>query len=158
MSMGSELFIRFIADILVVPIVLIGTFALLRYVPKKGRFAAYTRIVMAGLTALLLAKLAAATWQPETARPFIEYGVAPGAAYLDNPGFPSDHMLLTMSIALAVYAETGKHRLGLILVALALLVGVGRVLALVHTPVDVVGGVVFALLGGLWYLTRSRRS
>jgi membrane-associated phospholipid phosphatase len=37
-------------------------------------------------------------------------------------------------------------------VALVVIIGAGRVLALVHTPLDVIGGVIFALFGALWYL------
>jgi len=40
-----------------------------------------------------------------------------------------------------------------VMLALALLVCLGRVLALVHTPLDVAGGLVVALIGGLWYWT-----
>jgi membrane-associated phospholipid phosphatase len=156
--MTVDFLVRLLADALVVPIVLIGTFVLLKYVPKGNRFRAYSRILMAGLTALLLAKLAAATWQPEGARPFIEQGLAPRAAYLDNPGFPSDHVLFAMAITLAVYFETSKRRIAVALLVMTLMVGIGRILALVHTPVDVLGGLVFASLGALWYLTNPDRN
>ena len=38
------------------------------------------------------------------------------------------------------------------MLTMALLVGVGRILALVHTPLDVVGGMAVACLGALWYV------
>ena len=155
--MITDFFIRFLADILVAPIVLIGAFALLCYVPKKDRFQAYARILMAGLTALLLAKLAAAIWQPEGVRPFIDLGLAPHAAYLNNPGFPSDHVLFAMTITLAVFFETKRRRIAAALLVMTVLVGIGRILALVHTPIDVAGGLLFALLGALWYFTNPKR-
>jgi membrane-associated phospholipid phosphatase len=155
--MIPDFFVRLLADVLVVPIVIIGAFALVRYVPNKGRFQAYTRILMAGLTALLLAKLAASTWQPEGARPFIEQGLAARAAYVNNPGFPSDHVLFSAAITLAVHFETGKKRIALALLIMTLLVGIGRVMALVHTPVDIIGGLLFASLGALWYFTEPKR-
>jgi membrane-associated phospholipid phosphatase len=34
---------------------------------------------------------------------------------------------------------------------MTLLVCIGRVLALVHTPLDIIGGLAVATLGALWY-------
>lgn len=79
-------------------------------------------------------------------------GLHPGASYLDNPGFPSDHTLFVTAIALAVWFETTYRKLAVGLFLLVIVVAVGRVLALVHTPLDVSAGIVIALIGGLWYL------
>ena len=111
---------------------------------------------MAGLTSYLVAKLLGSVYQPSGERPFEVLGVTPGASYLDNPGFPSDHALFTMFLTLAVWFETRKRKLAAILLVLTLLVCVGRVLALVHTPLDVIGGLVVASIGGLWYIRASR--
>ena len=61
-------------------------------------------VVMAGLTSLLAGKLMG-FWQPEAVRPFVEQGVAAGAAYIDNPGFPSDHVLLAVVVVGVVVAD-----------------------------------------------------
>lgn len=108
-------------------------------------------VVMAGLTALLTGKVMSLLYQPAVARPFLELGLEPGAAYIDNPGFPSDHALLATAAVLAVYA-VGRHKktavvLGILVVAM----GIGRVMALVHTPLDVVAGIGAGLVGMLWY-------
>ena len=147
--------IQLIADGAVIPVVLIGAYALIAKVPSKGRYAAYCRILMAGLTAFLLAKLLATLYQPTGERPFQILGVAPGAAYLDNPGFPSDHALFVTAIALAVWFETKSRILTSILAVLVVLVCVGRVLALVHTPLDVIGGILVACIGAGWYMNTS---
>lgn len=152
-----EIVTRILADALVVPIVLIATYALIRYIPNDQKYAAYARIAMAGLTALLIAKLLATVWQPTDVRPFIEKGLEPGAAYLDNPGFPSDHALFTAAITLAVWFETRKKGVALLLLCLTLLVGLGRVVALVHTPLDVLGGFLIAGVGALWYINLPRK-
>lgn len=149
--------VRFIADGTVVVAVIIAIYALVKYVPLKNKYAAYCRILMAGITSLLIAKLLATLYQPETLRPFELMGVNPGAAYLNNPGFPSDHALFVTAIALAVWFETRQKSITAILVVLLILVGFGRVVALVHTPVDVIGGVLVALVGALWYLTAPRQ-
>lgn len=150
-----ELLLKIIADGLVIVVVLIGALTLLIKVPKKEQYHAYCRILMAGLTALLMAKLIAVIYQPETARPFEQLGVEPGAAYLNNPGFPSDHALFCMAITLAVWFETRSRRIAYALFGLTLLVALGRVVALVHTPLDVIGGIAIAFLGVPWYLQRD---
>jgi undecaprenyl-diphosphatase len=105
----------------------------------------------------LLAKLLGALYQPSSERPFEILGVAPAASYLNNPGFPSDHALFTWFLTLAVWFETKRKDLTLILVILTISVCVGRVLALVHTPLDVLGGLVVACIGALWYLQRDKK-
>jgi len=152
--MTQQLIIQLIADFAVVPVVLIGGFALVFYVPKGQRFQAYARILMAGLTAYLLAKLVAIVYQPSAERPFQTMGIEPGASYLDNPGFPSDHALFVTAILAAVWFETKRKNISLILGVLVVLVCVGRVAAFVHTPLDVFGGVAIALIGALWYLQK----
>lgn len=146
--------IRLIADGTLIPIVLIGIYALITKVPAKGRYQAYCRILMAGLTTYLVAKYMATLYQPTGERPFELLGVAPGAAYLNNPGFPSDHALFAASIAYAVWFETRHKVLSWILAGLVVLVCVGRVLALVHTPLDIAGGLFAATVGAGWYLTK----
>lgn len=143
--------IQFMADIAVLPIVLIAAWVLLFNIPKGGRIESYSRILMAGLTAYLLAKFIASIYQPESLRPFEQMGLEPGASYLDNPGFPSDHALFVVAITCAVWFETRMKKISILLASLALVVCVGRVLALVHTPLDVIGGAVIALAGALWY-------
>lgn len=149
-----QTFIRLIADGTLIPIVLIGVYALIAKVPKNSRYEIYCRVLMAGLTSLLVAKLMAQLYHPTGERPFEILGVAPGAAYLNNPGFPSDHALFSAAILYAVWFETKNKLLSWILLVLLILVGVGRVLALVHTPIDILGGIVAASVGAIWYLTK----
>ena len=149
-----QTFIRLIADGTLIPIVLIGIYALVWKIPKNHRYEAYCRVLMAGLTSLLIAKFMSVLYHPTGERPFVLLGVAPGAAYLNNPGFPSDHAVFATAILYAVWFETRDKLLSGILLVLLVLVGVGRVLALVHTPIDIFGGIVAATIGALWYLTK----
>lgn len=144
--------IRILADGLMIPIVLIGTYALVFKVPKEKRLESYTRVLIAGLTTYLIAKLAGTIYQPETLRPFELLGSSAGASYLNNPGFPSDHALFAMAITCAVWFETKQKLMSIILVSLVICMALGRVLALVHTPIDVFGGIVIAIIGSFWYL------
>lgn len=150
-----DFFVKVIADYSVIAVALIGAGALLRYVPKEGRYRAFCRVLLAGLTAYMLAKFVAFLYQPETMRPYQLLGVEAGASYLDNPGFPSDHALFVTAIALAAWAETRKRWVGVTLGVLVVIVCVGRVVALVHTPLDVIAGCAIALVGGVWYLQRD---
>ena len=156
MIMTYEFIIRLIADGAVIPIVLIGAYALLFKVDKSKRYEVYCRVLLAGLTAYLVAKLIGSIYQPAIERPFEIMGKAAGASYLNNPGFPSDHSLFVWAITFAVWFETRAKKLAYILIALSLLVCLGRVIALVHTPLDVIGGFVIALLGAGWYVTARR--
>lgn len=153
--MTNELIVRILADGAVIPIVLLGAYALIFKVPKGKRFQAYTRILLAGLTAYLIAKLAGAIYQPSVERPFELLGTTAGASFLNNPGFPSDHVLFISAITFAVWFETKQKVITWILIGLTVAVGIGRVLALVHTPTDVIGGLVIALIGALWYLNTN---
>jgi len=150
--MTLDLIIHIIADAFVLPVILIGAFVLLFKIPKDGRFEAYSRILMAGLTSYLIAKFIASVYQPSFERPFEILGVAPGALYLNNPGFPSDHALFVTAITAAVWFETRMKKTTILLASLVVLICVGRVLALVHTPLDVIAGVVIGLVGAVWYL------
>lgn len=152
----NELVIKILADGAVIPIVLIGAWALLSKIPMNQKYTSYCRILLAGLTAYTFAKLIGSVYQPELQRPFELIGAEAGASFLNNPGFPSDHVLFCSAITLAVWFET-KHKVATaVLVLLTALVAIGRVLALVHSPLDVLGGILIALFGGLWYLQRER--
>lgn len=151
-----QTFIRFIADGTVIMAILVGIYALLYKIPNNRKYEAYCRILMAGLTSYLFAKFMATLYQPTGERPFEIMGVAPGAAYLNNPGFPSDHALFVTSILLAVWFETKNKVWSIALLIITVLVSIGRVAALVHTPVDVLGGILAALVGSIWYLTAPK--
>ena len=157
--MVDDVFLKIIADYLVLPIILVGGVMML-LVPAKDRMLLWTKGALAALTALLFAKIIAQFYQGE--RPFETLGVDPGAAFLPNPGFPSDHALLVFAITAVVWATTkNKWVSGLLLVA-SLAVAIGRVVALVHTPADVIGGALCAIIAaiciyGRQFFTTSRQ-
>lgn len=156
-SMNQQLLITIIADWSVVPVVLLGAYALLFRVPKLQKYDTYTRVLLAGLTAYTVAKIVGFLYQPTGLRPFERLGVEAGASFLNNPGFPSDHVLFTMAITLAILLGAKQKKLALVAAILTLIVALGRVLALVHTPLDVIGGAVIACSGVIWYLSITRR-
>jgi len=140
-----------------IPLVLIALYAFIMKSPRIGRYEVYVRVFMAGITSYALAKYIAAIWQPEgTGRPFERLGVEAGASFLQNSGFPSDHALFAAFLTFAVWYVTKSGKLTLAMAALTALIGIGRVLALVHTPLDITGGIVIAALGGIWFLPLKR--
>lgn len=142
----EEFLLRIFADYLVVPVVLVGGVALL-LIPRQRRYQAWSWAVITGLLALLFAKLASLFYQGE--RPFEVQGVEPGAAFLPNPGFPSDHVLLVVVIACIVWASMKNKALSISLAAACLIIAVARVIALVHTPLDVIGGALCAIAAAI---------
>lgn len=146
----TDVIVKIIADGLVFLIAIIGATTYLLQV-NKDRYQTYARTLMAGLSAYAIGRIFS-LYYTQTDRPFVLLGLDPKASYLDNPGFPSDHALFVITIALIVWAVTGRKLISSILAVLCLLVAVGRVLALVHAEADVVGGAVAALLGvAIWY-------
>ena len=150
-----DVLVKILADGMVIPVVLIGAWTLLFKIPEGNRYKAYCRILMAGLTAYLFAKLIGGIYQPQLERPFEQLGLQAGASFLNNPGFPSDHILFCTTITLAVWFETRAKGITTLLLVCTLLVAVGRVAALVHTPIDVIGGILIACIGALWYFMRE---
>lgn len=146
-----EMIIRFMADGLMVAIFLIAITTFIVMIKPKDWWYWGWRIVLAGLTAYLAAKLIGHFYQPETLRPFEKLGVEPGAAFLPNPGFPSDHALFASFLTIAVWFSTRRRSLAIVLATLAVIMSIARVLALVHTPLDVIGGLLIPLLGTIWY-------
>ena len=144
--------LRFLADFTLIIIVAVSGATLLYDGIKHGAWRRYPYLIMAGMTSLLVAKLMSLAYQQSDERPFVLQGVAPGAAFIDNPGFPSDHALLGVVVVLGVYMLTGRRTLSLGLAGVVAVMMVARVLALVHTPIDIIGGLIAGLVGGLWYL------
>lgn len=89
-----------------------------------------------------------------TPRPFVSEGVTPLFSHAANNGFPSEHTLFAMVIATVVFVYSKK--LGLLLMLLALLVGITRVLAKVHHPVDIAGSIAIAVVS-VFLVLISRR-
>jgi undecaprenyl-diphosphatase len=75
-------------------------------------------------------------------RPFVVDHVIPLIHASSDNGFPSDHTLLAMAVAAIIFVYYRK--IGSVFLLLAACVGVARVLAQVHHPLDVFGSTVIA--------------
>ncbi len=78
----------------------------------------------------------------ESPRPFVVEQIQPLVAHIPDNGFPSEHTLLVATLAFLIYSK--NKNLGILILILAVIVGVGRVLANVHHGIDVLGGITIA--------------
>lgn len=80
-----------------------------------------------------------------TVRPFIADSSLPLVLFPgDNGAFPSGHTASSFALAITIF----KHDkyVGSFYVILAILIGIARVLANVHYPIDIAGGIVLGFL------------
>lgn len=79
-----------------------------------------------------------------TPRPFMIDGFHPLTATIPtDSAFPSSHTALAFATATIIWFHDKK--VGIIFIILALLVGIARIMANVHYPVDIMGGAVVGL-------------
>ena len=75
-------------------------------------------------------------------RPFVVLNFVPLIPHGIDNGFPSDHALLASAVA-SIWTIYNR-RIGLVLWGIALIVGIARVYAGVHHPIDIIGSVIIA--------------
>jgi membrane-associated phospholipid phosphatase len=108
----------------------------------RPKLAALSAALSAAL-ALLVNAILGQLWSHD--RPFVDH---PSQTVLlvhhaRNNSFPSDHASVAFAVAFAVLAF--HRRLGLLLVAAAVAIGIARILVGVHYPVDVAASVLVGL-------------
>lgn len=99
-------------------------------------------LIISAPLALILAKISS-LFIYDT-RPFAAENVIPLISHAADNGFPSDHTLAAMLIAIVIFKFNKK--LGTVLIILAILLGVARVLAKIHHPLDIAGSIVIDLI------------
>lgn len=109
--------------------------------------------IIAGVIAFILSRIAGHLYydpRPFVANPHLK----PLFKHKPDNGFPSDHALLTMTLTAITFGY--KKTVASVMVVLSILVGAARVLAHVHSPLDIAGGWVFGIIGAIcgYYLTQ----
>ncbi len=119
--------------------------------PRKEKIRLVVFGIIAGMVSFALVKIGGAIYYDP--RPFVSHHIEPLYFHAADNGFPSDHTVLTAYIAMVVYSSS--KRLGLVLLAMSLLIGCSRVMGYIHSPIDIAGSILFALIGGIaaYYLT-----
>lgn len=96
--------------------------------------------ILSGVISLILLKISSVFINDP--RPFVINHVIPLIPHAPDNGFPSDHTLITMWLALVVFLN--NRRIGIALIVISLVVGISRVMALIHHPIDIIGSIVIA--------------
>ncbi len=105
------------------------------------------RLLAGGTLAYGLAKLAGHLFY--NARPFVVAHSQPLFAHAADNGFPSDHTLLSATIAFVVMSFS--TRWGSVLLAVSFLIGLARVAAHVHHLIDILGAIAIAGIA-VWFV------
>lgn len=150
------LFFIFAAQYLfILPVVVLGIYFFMRPRSEWKRMALFA--IPAGLLTYALGFLGNHLYIDP--RPFVVGHFTPLLPHAPDNGFPSDHTLLVSAFA-AVGMFWNKW-LGLALWLIAVIVAIARVYVGLHHPVDVLGSILFALIGvSAWYaiLKHARRA
>ena len=133
----TPLIIRFMADWLIFVMAVICTLAIIR-VSRRSLKKVLAEAVVVLVVGFVITRLLSLFYQGY--RPYVELGVEPGAWAANNPGFPSEHAMVAMSLVLIAWVVTRNKALSVLLLGFAFAVCLGRVAALVHTPIDVIVG------------------
>ncbi len=135
-------------------IVLIAIIVFLK-ADKQDKVRLIKLAVIAGPLALIMVFISSHLFYDT--RPFVVQNIQPLIPHSPDNGFPSDHTLISMLVALSIYRV--KKNAGVLLAILALIVGTSRVLAHIHYPVDILGSIVIAMIAvGLASLLFKKRN
>ena len=145
-------FVEFVARYLIFIIAFVAVmFTLVSDRTERNRTIALA--VMAFPVALLMAWVAGLLYYHT--RPFVVEGVQPLIPHESNNGFPSHHTMLAMATSAIVFVRSRKA--GLLLGIMAILIGISRVIARLHYPVDVLGGAAIGIAStGVAWMTLRR--
>lgn len=99
--------------------------------------------LLACITAWVIAEMIKTLFP--TTRPFIMDGKLPLTLTIPfDAAFPSSHETISFALAATVWYHNKK--IGAAFVITAILIGVGRVVANVHYPIDILGGAILGLI------------
>jgi len=149
----SDILIIFSAKYLVFFVAGIAFLFLLKQPRNKQK-----QIIIFSIISLPLVYLAAKTsaifyYNP---RPFVSDNLIPLVTHNPDNGFTSDHTLLAGAIFSIIFYFNRK--IGLLLFILTISVGISRVVANIHHPIDIIGSIAVALVVSFFvyqFLTHS---
>lgn len=146
-----DIAIIFCAEYLVYFVVL-GLIVAWFLVTREDRKRFLVSTIIACIVAYAIAKFAGHLYFDP--RPFVSQGVRPLIKHAADNGFPSDHALFTMTLTATAFFFSRK--IASVMLAMTILVGVARILAHLHSPLQIAAGWVFGTIGALvgYYLMR----
>lgn len=132
--------------------VIIGVVIAWIRVKKPARMQFLVATIFAGLFAYVISRIASHLYFDP--RPFVADHVTPLTSHAADNGFPSDHALFTMTLTAVTYFFSKK--IASVMLVMTILVGVARILAKVHSPLDIGAGWVLGIIGAVagYYVMR----
>lgn len=109
---------------------------------RKQQLQFILTLVGAGIIAYALSKILSKLYYDP--RPFVTQNITPLIPHATDNGFPSEHTWFTATVASCIYMvnrQYGKAAFGIVIV-----VGLARVLAHVHSPIDIVAGIAVGII------------
>lgn len=88
-------------------------------------------------------------------RPFVTHHLHPLVAHAADNGFPSEHTLFSMTLAITLLFF--RPKVGWTAAVIAILVGIARVAAHVHSPIDIAASALLGVIAGYigyWYVMK----
>ncbi|MBI2642419.1 MAG: phosphatase PAP2 family protein [Candidatus Wildermuthbacteria bacterium] len=131
--------------------ILVGLLALFLF--KKR----YIRLVLEMLVAAVLSRgiiTEAIRFFFPVSRPFVENGTAPLIEHAASSSFPSGHASLFFALGTVLYFYNKKA--GIVFLLASAVIGIARVLAGVHWPIDIIAGALIGIASG-WVVVRLSR-
>ncbi|HET8991954.1 MAG TPA: phosphatase PAP2 family protein [Candidatus Saccharimonadales bacterium] len=125
--------------------VLIGLVVAWLQLAKDKKVNFFLATIVAGVIAFVISRIASKIYYDP--RPFVTEHVKPLIKHAADNGFPSDHALLTGTLTAITYFYNKK--VSYIMFLLTFIIGLSRVLAKVHSPLDIIGGWVFGVVGAI---------
>ena len=110
--------------------------------PKERRMSYAVQVIATGVLAVALAQLS--KHFINSPRPFVVGHFTPIIHATADNGFPSDHTMLSATLAMLILLVNRK--LGIAAFGVAVLVGIARVALGVHSPMDIIGSFAIALI------------
>lgn len=111
---------------------------------RKNKAPMALSIILSGIAAGILDKVSAKLYYDP--RPFVSHHVTPLVQHAADNGFPSEHTLFTFTIAAALFFY--RPKLSYAAAILSAAVGISRVAAHVHSPIDIIGGAIMGIAAG----------
>lgn len=82
-------------------------------------------------------------------RPFVDHQLHQIVAHATGKSFPSDHTTASTALAIGILFFTRFKKTGIAVLVGAVVVGFARIFVGVHYPIDILGGLVTGIVGGL---------
>ena len=140
----NDLLITFLASVLVW--VMFAGLIVLWIVDGKVKKEEALHAIFASVIAWIMTEMTKSLF--DISRPFYENGLDTNTLTVPaGYSFPSSHTAIAFAIGVTIWLHNKKY--GAIFLSFSILVGIGRVMANVHYPIDIIGGAVIGVAAAI---------